>query len=31
VMGDLNQPETGMLLVLPVLKAYGLYKTGRTK
>ena len=31
VMGDLNKPETGMLLVLPVLKAYGLYKTGRTK
>jgi hypothetical protein len=31
VMGDLNKPETGMLLVMPVLKAYGLYKTGRTK
>lgn len=31
VMGDLNQPETGMLLVMPVLKAYGLYKTGRKK
>jgi Kef-type K+ transport system membrane component KefB len=31
VMGDLNMPETGMLLVMPVLKAYGLYKTGRTK
>jgi len=31
VMGDLNMPETGMLLVLPVIKAYGLYKTGRTK
>jgi hypothetical protein len=23
--------ETGMLLVLPVLKSYGLYETGRTK
>ena len=31
VMGDLNMPETGMLLVLPVIKAYGFYKTGRTK
>src|SRR3989304_9892275 len=30
VMGDLNMPETGMLLVMPVLKAYGLYKTGST-
>lgn len=31
VMGDLNEPDTGILLVLPVLKTYGLYKTGRTK
>ena len=31
VMGDLNEPETGMLLVMPVVKAYGFYKTGRTK
>jgi hypothetical protein len=31
VMGDLDMPETGMLLVLPVLKSYGLFKTGRTK
>jgi hypothetical protein len=31
VMGDLNEPETGMLLVMPVLKAYGFYRTGRTK
>ena len=31
VMGDLNQPENGMLLVMPVLKSYGFYKTGRTK
>lgn len=31
VMGDLNRPETGMLLVMPVLKSYGFYKTGRTK
>lgn len=31
VMGDLDQPDTGMLLVLPVWKAFGLYKTGRSK
>lgn len=31
IMGDLNEPDTGMLLVVPVLRAYGLYKTGRTK
>jgi hypothetical protein len=31
VMGDLDRPETGMLLVMPILKSYGFYKTGRTK
>jgi hypothetical protein len=31
VTGDLNTPGTGVLLVMPVLKAYGIDKQGRTK
>jgi hypothetical protein len=28
ITGDLNQPNTGILVVLPVLKAYGLHRKG---
>jgi nitrogen regulatory protein PII len=31
IVGDLNLPESGVLFITPVLKAYGLEKTGRTK
>jgi hypothetical protein len=31
VTGDLNTPGTGVLLVMPVLKAYGIDKQGRKK
>lgn len=29
VLGSLSQPETGLLVVIPVLRAYGLTKQGR--
>lgn len=31
VVGDLNDPETGILLVTPILRAYGLEKKGKKK
>lgn len=29
LVGDLNEPETGILLVTPILRAYGLEKKGK--
>lgn len=31
LVGDLNDPETGILLVTPILRAYGLEKKGKKK
>ena len=31
VVGDLNSPGTGVLLVIPILKAYGIDKQGKSK
>lgn len=31
LVGDLNEPETGILLVTPILRAYGLEKKGKKK
>lgn len=31
LVGDMNEPETGILFVTPILRAYGMEKKGKTK